>query len=67
MQVFLLPATKHTLTKAKVCLCAHSAQLCSGGEALGSNTKSVTYLLTNPGNGSLLGLRWVGFSVPDLL
>lgn len=34
------------------------------GEALGSNTESVTYSLTNPGNESLLDLRP---SVPDLL
>lgn len=51
-------------TKAKLCLGAHSAQLCREGEALGSNAKSVTYSLTNPGNESLLGLRP---SVPALL
>ena len=56
MQAFLLPATKHMLAKeAKLlCLCAHSAQLCSEGEALGVNTQSVIHSFTNPGNGSLL-------------
>lgn len=53
----LFPATKHRPKQQNFCLCAHSAQLCSEGGALGGKTKSVTYPFTNPGNGSLLGFE----------